>query len=154
MLFRSNAINDAIFKKVLQESKHSKQFRDEKPKFTVCIKASDMRIKNTETKRDYKRMPQLLQNLIYTCCRDAHKGGRSNSQQFEPLLKLYVGCPVMISENVDVVNLMANGSMCKFVGLELKDNVSIGSINVDDYYVNCVEADDVEYIVLELQEHI
>ena len=48
-----NAINDAIFKKVLQESKHSKQFRDEKPKFTVCIKASDMRIKNTETKRDY-----------------------------------------------------------------------------------------------------
>ena len=60
-----NAINDAIFKKVLQESKHSKQFRDEKPKFTVCIKASDMRIKNTETKRDYKRMPQLLQNLIY-----------------------------------------------------------------------------------------
>ena len=100
-------------------------------------------------------MPQLLQNLIYTCCGDAHiKGGRSNSQRFDPLLKLYVGCPVMISENIDVVNSMANGSMCKFVGLELKDNVTMGSINIDDYYVNCVEADDVEYMVLELQEHI
>ena len=60
----------------------------------------------------------------------------------------------MISENIDVVNSMANGSMCKFVGLELKDNVTMGSINIDDYYVNCVEADDVEYMVLELQEHI
>ena len=58
----------------------------------------------------------------------------------------------MISANTDVVNSMANGSMCKFIGLELKDNVSIRSINIDDYYVNCVEADDVEYMVLELQE--
>ena len=48
---------------------------------------------------------------------------------------------------------MANGSMCKFVGLKLKSNVNMGSINIDGYYVNCVEANEVKYMVLELQEH-
>ena len=149
-----NAINNAVFKKVVELSKHSKQFVDVKPKFTLCIKASEMKIKVADTKRTFKDMSHLLQNLIYTCCGDAHiRGGRGNTQRFDPLLKLYVGCPVMISENIDVANSMANGSMCKFVGLKLKSNVNMGSINIDGYYVNCVEANEVEYMVLELQEH-
>ena len=149
-----NAINDAIFKKVLERTNHSRCFQHVRPKFTVCIKASDMKIKVDSTTRTYKEMPEILQNLIYTCCSDAHiKGGRKASQRFDPLLKLYVGCSVMISENLDVVNSIANGSMCKFVGLKLKANVNMGSVSVDGYYVNCVEANDVDYMLLELQEH-
>ena len=93
-----NAINDAVFKKVVELSKHSKQFVDVKPKFTLCIKASEMKIKVADTKRTFKDMSHLLQNLIYTCCGDAHiRSGRCNTKRFDPLLKLYVGCPVMIS---------------------------------------------------------
>ena len=70
------------------------------------------------------------------------------------LLKLYVGCPVMITENLDVANSMANGSMCTFKGVQLKNpNKTLDCINIDGYYVNCVEADDVEYMEVELQEH-
>ena len=48
---------------------------------------------------------------------------------------------------------MANRSMCKFAGLKLKPDVNMGCINIDGYYVYCVEANTVEYMVLELQEH-
>ena len=61
-----NAINNAIFKKVVELSKHSKQFVDVKTKFTLCIKASEMKIKVANTKRTFKDMSHLLQSLIYS----------------------------------------------------------------------------------------
>ena len=61
----------------------------------------------------------------------------------------------MITENLDVQNSMANGSTCIFKGLKLKDHQkTMECINIDSYYVNCVEADDVKYMEVELlQEH-
>ena len=60
----------------------------------------------------------------------------------------------MITENLDVANSMANGSMYTFKGAQLKNpNKTLDCINIDGYYVNCVEADDVEYMEVELQEH-
>ena len=49
---------------------------------------------------------------------------------------------------------MANGSMCIFKGIKLKGpQKTMECINIDGYYVNCVEADDIEYMEVELQEH-
>lgn len=149
-----NAINDAIFKKLIEET-HSKELSIPPPTFVICIKASRMKQKVSETRQTYKDMNPMLRNIVHSCCGDAHvAGGRGNSQHYDPLLKLYVGCPVMITENLDVANSMANGSMCTFKGVQLKNpNKTLDCINIDGYYVNCVEADDVEYMEVELQEH-
>ena len=49
---------------------------------------------------------------------------------------------------------MANGSLCIFKGLKLKDpKKTMECINIDGYFVNCVEADDIEYMEVELLEH-
>ena len=38
--------------------------------------------------------------------------------------------------------------------MQLKNpNKNLDCININGYYVNCVEADDVEYMEVELQEH-
>ena len=59
----------------------------------------------------------------------------------------------MITENLDVQNLMANGSMCIFKGSKMKDpQKTMECINIDGYYVNCVEAHDIAYMEVELQE--
>ena len=149
-----NAINDAIFKKLIEET-HSKELSIPPSTFVICIKASRMKQKVSETRQTYKDMNPMLRNIVHSCCGDAHvAGGRGNSQHYDPLLKLYVGCPVMITENLDVANSMANGLMCTFKGVQLKNpNKTLDCINIDGYYVNCVEADDVEYMEVELQEH-
>ena len=60
----------------------------------------------------------------------------------------------MITENLDVQNSMANGSMCTFKGIKLKNpQKTMECINIDGYYVNCVEANAIEYMEVELQEH-
>ena len=47
------------------------------------------------------RMCQVLQNIVHVCCGNAHVGdGRGGSQHYnyDPLLKLYIGCLVLITE--------------------------------------------------------
>ena len=44
--------------------------------------------------------------------------------------------------------------MCIFKGSKLKDpQKTMECFNIDGYYVNCVEADDIEYMEVQLQEH-
>ena len=151
-----NAINDAIFKKVIEET-HFKDLSEPPPKFTICIKALQMTKKVNRTKQTYRDIIyQVLQNIVHACCGNVHiGGGRGGTQHYDPLLNLYIGCLVMITENLDIQNLMANGSMCISKGLKLTDpQKTMECINIiDGYYVNCVETDDIEYTEVELQEH-
>ena len=44
--------------------------------------------------------------------------------------------------------------ICFFKEVKLKDpQKTMECINIDDYYVNCVEAVNIEYMEVELQEH-
>jgi hypothetical protein len=150
------AINDAIFSKLLSKT-HSKDFRITPPDFTVCIKASGMKIKKDGTKQTYVDMKPVVKDMVHSCCCDAHvKGGRDYTQKFDPMLKLYVGCPVMITKNIDVTKCEANGAMCTFKGIEFNPGLGLQDItyvNIDGYYVRCVDASNIRYLVLELQEN-
>ena len=150
------AINDAIFHKLLAET-HSRDYSITPPDFTLCIRVSSMKIRKHGTKQTYIDMTQVVKNIVHSTCGDPHvKGGQRGTQMFDPMLKLYVGCPVMITENIDVENCIANGSMCSFKGIELKKGLGphhLGYINIDGFYVRCVDAENVQHIVLELQEN-
>jgi hypothetical protein len=58
----------------------------------------------------------------------------------DPLLKLYHGRPLMINENQDVKNCIANGALCAFEAIELKDDITIDDLEKnanDGYFVWC-----------------
>ena len=59
----------------------------------------------------------------------------------------------MITENIDVENSQANGTVGKFRKIKLKNNINdIFKIKVDGFYVNCVDVTNVEYMILELKK--
>jgi hypothetical protein len=76
------------------------------------------------------------------------------------MLKLYKDRPLCINNNIDVPNCLANGAMCKFVGIELKDEWISDSgysrpdcmekILIDGYYVNCIDADKIEHLIVQM----
>ena len=55
---------------------------------------------------------------------------------------------------MDVGNCIANGAMCKFVGVNLKEGaeVHVETILIDGYFVNCVEACHVQSISVEMMD--
>lgn len=59
----------------------------------------------------------------------------------------------MINHNIDVENSIANGAMCKFNCVKLKCGYQdCETVNIDRYYVCCINADKVEYIEVKLEE--
>ena len=59
----------------------------------------------------------------------------------------------MIAKNIDVINSLANGTVGKFQRIKLaNDHSDIFKINIDGYYINCVKAENVEYIELQLED--
>ena len=68
------------------------------------------------------------------------------------MLKLFVGRPLMINENIDVENKIANGSMATFRKVSLKNGLKdCFVIDIDGFCVNCVEAVNVDHIEVMLE---
>ena len=81
--------------------------------------------------------------------------GQDKNKLINSLLKLYVDLPMMIKTNIDVIRRLANGMFGKFQRLKLKNDYSYGfQRNIDGYYINCVEAKNVEYIELKLDDKL
>ena len=69
------------------------------------------------------------------------------------MLKLYVGRPVMITKNIDVEHQIANGAICSFKCVKLKNGYQdCNTIKINGYYVRCVSASNVEHIELQLMD--
>ena len=143
------AVNDGIFAKHIAAT-HHKTEHTAKPYHTVCVKMSNLMFQKPKKagvneKKKFENMNQAAQDVLFSTCGDAHcKEGKS--QLWDPMLKLYVGRPMMITENADVANFIANGSMCEFHSIELEPGVdpdNIESIVVDGYHVRCVDANQV-----------
>ena len=71
----------------------------------------------------------------------------------DPFLKLHVGIPLMFTLNADVINDVANGTLCYSKRVKLKShilNTSLPKCCVDGYYVNIVSANDVDHLICQL----
>jgi hypothetical protein len=55
----------------------------------------------------------------------------------------------MVTQNEDVLLGIANGTVCKFRKLVLKQGVELEKIRMYDYWVHAVRMDAVEYIEVE-----
>ena len=110
MYYNTNrtAINEGIFNKHLQKY-HVQDIHQNPPSYTICIQSLISHMKHNGA---YKKCPNYIQNLVHTCCGDCHV--KNDNQFVDPLLKLYVSIPVMITDNIDVSGNMANGTYGRF----------------------------------------
>ena len=145
------SINDGIFAKHLEQT-HSKHPDVPLPLHTVCIKASNLKwVKKGEQVKNFNAK---MKDLFYaTVCEAQCRTADRDQKLYDPMLKLYHGCPLMINSNFDVQNCIANGTMCKFEGIILKDGVAINDLEkicIDGFYVRCASVSQIHSIKLKL----
>jgi hypothetical protein len=67
------------------------------------------------------------------------QGGQSTNQNIDPFLKLHLGIPLQFTLYVDVLNGIANGTLCFLISAKLKAHMAgqpFPTYCVDGYYVN------------------
>jgi hypothetical protein len=144
------AVNEGIFARHI-ESTHSCDPSVDPPKHTICIMAGDLKWK--KGKNDFVNMNQNTKDIFYSCVGEAQVRSHNNSKMYDPLLKLYKGRPVMINDNIDVENCIANGTMCEFEGVVFKEGVTFEDLRkvvIDGYYVWCAHVSQIKCLKLRL----
>ena len=94
------AINAGIFSKHLQKT-HSKNRRDPIPKHTLVIKADEMvyATKGGGDGADHAVGPKTRHHIYSTCAVKDVKTASGRPKMVDVLIKLYFGCPFMLTEN-------------------------------------------------------
>ena len=149
-----SAINEGIFSRFLTRT-HSRDRNIPPPSHTICIKASDISFK-TKNSRNYECSKDRNEaDLIYASCGDGHVKSDCG-KRYDPMLKLYVGRPLYINDNIDVPSCIANGAMCTFKGVTFKEGAlpsqCVHQVLIDGYLVNSVEAKFLQSIVVQMQD--
>jgi hypothetical protein len=87
--------------------------------------------------------------MVYQKCGDANIT-QGKSRHIDPRLCLYKNCPVMLSNNDNLVSSgYANGSLCSFQGIVLHNDAHTFKVKYNGFYVNAVKATNVKYISLQ-----
>ena len=144
------AINSAIFFEHVKNT-HFKNEQVPPPFHTICIRAGDLEWRKARTKREFYAFKQDAKDIFHSCCSDAHV--KENGKCYDPMLKLYYGRPLCISENLDVSNCVANGTMCSFEGIVLKEGIAMSELDIivmDGYYVRCADICQVQSIKVKI----
>lgn len=118
------------------------------PNHTLVVKMSEMKWMSNK-----KGITEEAKHTIYEDIPD-YKVKRGKDGKFtDPLLKLYIGAPVMLTENEDVKNGIANGTTGKIKSIILKDGAleNLHLIKIDGYEVNCIDANLVNVIMIEIE---
>ena len=144
------AMNNAVFAHHLHAT-HSKTLDTPPPKHTLMIKGSDITWAHSNGQPVYRACHDLWNKCGDN---DVHPKGFTHNF-FDPLLKLYIGVPLMLTANLDVANGKANGTvgtLSKMV-LTCDSSDALHTIIVDGYHVNCIEARFVSHLLLDTSTH-
>ena len=141
-----DCINTAIFHEKIRVSKNTNNF--------IMIFCDNIKIKK-KMKDEFVELTQP--SRFYKQCTESDlKSDRSG--KMDPVLKLYVGCEVMITENIDVPNGLANGTRATIDKILLKQgsqymSVSIGNnLFVKGIYASQIESLSLTHIMQNVQQ--
>ena len=63
---------------------------------------------------------------------------------------------MLINDKIDVDHCIANGTLCKFTGIVLKNGIQLNSckekIMIENYEVNCIDCAFIKHIVVTLED--
>ena len=89
--------------------------------------------------------------ILFEECSEANTRNKRNTK-CDPLLCLCEGSNVMVNENADVANGIANGTNCLFRYAKLKPGAILEPLMMHGFWVYSVAVNDVEYLELEWQD--
>jgi len=112
------------------------------PSHTVIVKANLAWTSTGNTIREG------MSKLIYESCGD-HYCSYGRNKRIDPYLCLYKGCELMLGDNVDVVNGLANGTRGIFKGITLKPGETSHITCLNGFYVHSVFASQIERLECE-----
>jgi hypothetical protein len=140
-----NLICDNIFANILRQRHPKEHEHFDVPQETIIVKGNFFYFKTNEAKSD------MCHKMVQSKCGDDNVqcGNGQNIIQVDPCLKVFYGCPIMVSTN-DNKNMGAvKGTTATFKGVMLKQNHSKKVEIWNGYKVNTVEANDVEFLLCE-----
>jgi hypothetical protein len=140
-----NVVSDNIFANILK-NRHPKENESfDIPKQAIIIKGNFKSLKTGQQKSS------TYHKMVSNKCGDDNVqcGNGQSIIRVDPCLKLYVGCPIMVSTNDHKKNKVVKGTTGKFKGIKLKENKSVKEEIWNGFKVFTVEAADVDYIVCE-----
>jgi len=113
-----NVISDNIFATILEKWHPKEHETFEIPEQTIIIKGNFSHFKTNEPKSS------LYHKLVQSQCGDdnVQSGNGQNIIRVNPCLKLFVGCPIMVSVNDFKKNGVVKETTRKFKGVVLKEN--------------------------------
>jgi hypothetical protein len=77
---------------------------------------------------------------------------RSDTNHYDHFLGLYLGCSVLIRQNIDVENgPVVNGSSAKLKDMILKPAAVLTPVKLHDVWVNSVAVEDVDCLMLTME---
>ncbi len=138
------SLNANLFKVHLKKN-HSKCTKTNICNTTIIIKA-DPCWAHSKTPLNFDQRHILFQN-----CSEADTNNAQNTR-CDPLLCLFYDSNLMVNENTDVTNGIANGTNCLFKYAKLKPGTILQPIMMHGCWVNSVSVHDVEYLQLEWQD--
>jgi hypothetical protein len=110
----------------------------------IIIFADKIKIKKYDT-----FIPFLRRKLFFENCGESDVD-TSRQGRFDPVLKLFEGCEVMLTENIDVINGLANGTQALVRKIILNQGSSYTTVKIlNNYTVKAVNASDIKHILLQ-----
>ena len=140
------AINNGIFAEHIRQT-HSSDKSVRPPDHTLIIRSD-----NLTWKTNGKPFGPSARHILWSQCKDTDvtTGGKKSKKYVDPFLKLYNYIPMMFTENTDVPNGEANGTLCFLVKIYLIEGVTEDDfelINIDGFWVRTIDASKVDYLL-------
>ena len=134
--------NNTIFMQHIKKH-NSKDADDLIPKSSVIIKAG------LAWKHNNKGFTEFEQDRFFEDTTEANtRQKKDTSKRVDPLLKLFSGCEVMVTENKDVSGGIANGTTATLESVVLKQNRKPHKVRYNGYWVLAVHAEDIDRLEL------
>ena len=140
------AINNGIFAEHIKHT-HSSDKSNPPPSHTLIIRSDDL-----TWKANGKQFGALARHILWSQCKDTDitTGFNKSKKYVDTFLKLYHNIPLMYTENTDVSNGKASGTLCFLVKICLKNGVTDDDfelMNIDGFWVRTIGASKVDYLL-------
>ena len=133
------SINANIFRKYLKTF-HHEDAEIEIPKSALIIRGA------AKWYTSRAKLGNAAHKILWEECSDGHIV--QGSKRADPFLSLFHGCELMVNDNIEVKEGMANGTCCTFEKAILKPGKDVFKMKVHERWVYAVDIDNVEHIVL------
>jgi hypothetical protein len=140
------AINNGIFAEHIKRT-HSTDRSVRIPDHTLIIRSDKLTWKSNG-----KGLSTSARHIVWSECKDTDvkTGGKNSNKCVDPFLKLYTGIPLMYTENTNVSNGEANGTLCYLEKIHLHEGVTEDNfefVNIDGVWVRTIDASNVNHLL-------